>query len=86
MSLDDLLASTAWPTIESEASFKAGSRGGLEVADFNFVAFAAGVEVDPGKGQVFVRDVAMALDVGAVINPLAHTGHTEVWSRVSALQ
>jgi putative selenate reductase molybdopterin-binding subunit len=43
----------------------------------SFVAQAVEVEVDPETGQVHVRRVASAHDVGAIINPLGHQGQID---------
>ena len=43
----------------------------------SFVAQAAEVEVDPETGQVHVRRVASAHDVGTILNPLGHQGQID---------
>jgi len=43
----------------------------------SFVAQAAEVEVDPETGQVCVRRVASAHDVGTILNPLGHQGQID---------
>jgi CO/xanthine dehydrogenase Mo-binding subunit len=43
----------------------------------SFVAQAVEVEVDPETGQVRVRRVASAHDVGAILNPLGHQGQVD---------
>ncbi len=43
----------------------------------SFVAQAAEVEVDPETGQVRVRRVASAHDVGTILNPLGHQGQVD---------
>jgi carbon-monoxide dehydrogenase large subunit len=48
-----------------------------EPGDYDFAACAVEVAVDRETGQVQVRDAAMAVDVGTVINPLAHRGQLE---------
>jgi CO/xanthine dehydrogenase Mo-binding subunit len=45
--------------------------------DANFAAYRVEVEVDPETGQVDVRDVVLAMDVGAIINPTAHQGQLD---------
>jgi len=42
-----------------------------------FFAQAAEVEVDPETGQVKVRKIISAHDVGTIINPLTHLGQVE---------
>jgi CO/xanthine dehydrogenase Mo-binding subunit len=43
----------------------------------SFVAQAVEVEVDPETGQVQVRRVASAHDVGTILNPLGHQGQVD---------
>ena len=43
----------------------------------SFVAQAAEVEVDPETGQVRVRRIASAHDVGMILNPLGHQGQVD---------
>jgi len=45
-----------------------------EGGDFNAAVYAVEVEVDPETGTVRVRDAVQVVDVGTVINPLAHQG------------
>jgi CO/xanthine dehydrogenase Mo-binding subunit len=43
----------------------------------SFIAQAAEVEVDPETGQVRVRRMASAHDVGTILNPLGHQGQID---------
>src|SRR5207253_3282474 len=43
----------------------------------SFVAHVAEVEVDPETGQVHLRRVVAASDVGTVLNPIGVTGQLE---------
>ena len=45
--------------------------------DANFAAYLADVEVDVQTGQVDVRSVVLAIDVGTIINPIAHQGQLD---------
>jgi CO/xanthine dehydrogenase Mo-binding subunit len=45
--------------------------------DYNFYAYMVEVAVDPDTGQVRVLDAVAAIDVGQVINPVAHQGQLE---------
>ena len=45
-----------------------------EGGDFNAAVYAVEVEVDQETGTVRVRDALQVVDVGTVINPLAHQG------------
>jgi CO/xanthine dehydrogenase Mo-binding subunit len=48
-----------------------------EGGDSNFTVYLAEVEVDPESGQVTVRQVTLAADVGTIINPIAHQGQLD---------
>jgi len=43
----------------------------------NFAAYAIDVSVDEATGTVTINDVAFAVDVGTVINPVAHSGQID---------
>lgn len=45
--------------------------------DTSFYAYMIEVEVDPETGQVRPLEVVMAVDVGTIINPVAHQGQLE---------
>ncbi len=45
-----------------------------DVGDANFTAFAIDVSVDRDTGQIQMADVLQVVDVGTVINPVAHEG------------
>jgi CO/xanthine dehydrogenase Mo-binding subunit len=45
--------------------------------DYNFYAYMVEVAVDPDTGEVRVLDAVAAIDVGQVINPVAHQGQLE---------
>ena len=47
------------------------------VGAFCFFAQAAEIEVDPETGQVKVRKIISAHDVGTIINPVTHRGQVE---------
>jgi CO/xanthine dehydrogenase Mo-binding subunit len=44
------------------------------IGDANYTAFAIEVAVDPETGEVTVVDVLQVVDVGTIINPVAHEG------------
>jgi carbon-monoxide dehydrogenase large subunit len=54
-----------------------GDHGHDEPGDFTFAAYMAEVAVDPETGKADVQQVVLAVDVGTVINPLAHQGQLE---------
>jgi CO/xanthine dehydrogenase Mo-binding subunit len=60
--------------VEVQGSYEPASHGEHEAGDYNFVAYAAEVEVDRETGQTRVLKVWLAADVGTVINPVAHRG------------
>jgi len=62
--------------LEVSATHDAGSHTG-EARDFNFAAWMVEVRVDPDTGQVFVQDAVLVVDVGTVLNPLAHRGQLD---------
>jgi CO/xanthine dehydrogenase Mo-binding subunit len=45
--------------------------------DYNFYAYMVEVDVDPDTGEVKIVDALAAVDVGQVINPIAHQGQLE---------
>ncbi len=45
--------------------------------DASFYAYMIEVEADPETGQITPVDVMMAVDVGTIINPIAHQGQLE---------
>lgn len=57
------------------------ARGSVNVKErvgaFCFFAQAAEIEVDPETGQVKVRKIISAHDVGTIINPITHRGQVE---------
>jgi CO/xanthine dehydrogenase Mo-binding subunit len=63
--------------VELGTSFEAAAHGPDEGGDYDFAACAVEVEVDRDTGQVHVRDAALAVDVGTIVNPVAHRGQLE---------
>jgi xanthine dehydrogenase molybdenum-binding subunit len=43
----------------------------------NFAAYLADVDVDLATGEIDVRDVVLAIDVGAIVNPIGHQGQLD---------
>jgi CO/xanthine dehydrogenase Mo-binding subunit len=75
----DLTALMAWAAEQGAVPIiRTGSYlPGKSVAVTCFCAQVAEVEVDPETGQVRLRKLVTAHDVGTVINPLAHQGQIE---------
>lgn len=63
-------------TVETQSSYD-GEHPAEEPADFNFHVFVVEVEVDPDSGRVRVCDAMLVVDVGPIINPVAHQGQIE---------
>jgi CO/xanthine dehydrogenase Mo-binding subunit len=60
--------------VEVRGSYEPHAHGADEAGDYNFVAYAAEVEVDRETGQTRVLRVWLSADVGTIINPVAHRG------------
>jgi CO/xanthine dehydrogenase Mo-binding subunit len=63
--------------VELSASHDAGTHGPDDPGDNNFAAYAIEVSVDPETGVVRVEDAVLAVDVGTIINPIAHAGQLD---------
>jgi CO/xanthine dehydrogenase Mo-binding subunit len=63
--------------VELSAVYEEVAHGPDEPGDFNFAACAIEVAVDLETGAVQVTDAALAVDVGTIINPVAHRGQLE---------
>jgi CO/xanthine dehydrogenase Mo-binding subunit len=59
--------------VEVEGAYEA-ARGPGGPGDWDFVACQVEVEVDPDTGRPAVRHALLVVDVGTVINPVAHRG------------
>jgi len=53
------------------------AHGADEPGDYDFAACAIEVAVDRETGAVLVTDAVLAVDVGTIINPIAHRGQLE---------
>ena len=60
--------------VEVRGEYGDAAHGHDEGGDFNASVYAVEVEVDRDTGQVRVVDAVQVVDVGTVINPLAHQG------------
>ncbi len=76
LGFDELIARLvpAGELLELEAQFDAGTHGPDEPGDNDFVACAVEVSVDPDTGTIAIHDAVLVVDVGTVINPVAHAG------------
>ena len=64
--------------VEAEGEFDSIAGHTLEdEADYNFYAYAIEVEVDPDTGDVRPIEAVQVLDVGTIINPIAHQGQLD---------
>ncbi|MBM2812753.1 MAG: hypothetical protein HW416_3512 [Chloroflexi bacterium] len=65
------------PSVEAVGAFDPAEHHSEEGGDFNFFAYMIEVEVDPETGQVRPIDVVTVVDVGTIINPIAHQGQLD---------
>ncbi|MBI4493563.1 MAG: xanthine dehydrogenase family protein molybdopterin-binding subunit [Chloroflexi bacterium] len=63
--------------VEAGAAYDSSGHSPDEPGDFNFHAYMVEVEVDPETGQVRPIEAVVAVDVGAIINPIAHQGQID---------
>ncbi len=63
--------------VEVVGAYDAAEHHSPEGGDHNFYAYMVEVAVDPDSGQVRLIDVVAALDVGTIINPVAHQGQVD---------
>lgn len=73
--LDRLLEGAG--SVELSAVYDGSAHRSGEPGDYDFVACAIEVDVDPESGALDVVRAALAVDVGTVINPVAHRGQLE---------
>ena len=74
----DLKSLVGWAASRGKAPFSAKGQNTATQPDVTgFVAHFAEVEVDRETGQVRVRRIVTAHDVGTVINPILHQGQIE---------
>ncbi|MBM2810727.1 MAG: hypothetical protein HW416_1486 [Chloroflexi bacterium] len=67
----------AGPAVEAVGIFDPDEHRSPDGRDFNFSAYVVDVEVDPETGQVRPTDVLVVVDVGTIINPVAHQGQLD---------
>ena len=67
----------AGESVELSAQFDAGTHGPDEPSDNDFVACAVEVSVDTDTGTIAIHDAVLVVDVGTIINPVAHAGQLD---------
>jgi CO/xanthine dehydrogenase Mo-binding subunit len=67
----------AGPIVEAVGAYDPEEHQSEDGRDFNFFAYMIEVEVDPDTGQVRLTDVVTVVDVGTIINPIAHQGQLD---------
>ncbi|MFN0073574.1 MAG: xanthine dehydrogenase family protein molybdopterin-binding subunit [Chloroflexota bacterium] len=65
------------PAVEVIGAYDPAQDTHDDVGDMNFYAYMVEVEVDPETGAVTPTDVVVVLDVGTIINPIAHQGQVD---------
>jgi CO/xanthine dehydrogenase Mo-binding subunit len=65
------------PPVSVVGSYGDAPHGHDEPADFNASVYGVEVEVDRATGAVRIVDAVQVVDVGTIINPLAHQGQLE---------
>ncbi len=65
------------PLVEAVGAYDPAEHESEDGRDFNFFAYMVEVDVDQDTGQVRVDDVVTVIDVGTVINPIAHQGQLD---------
>lgn len=63
--------------VEAHGAYDSAEHHHAEGGDFNFCAYMLEVEVDRETGRVRPTDGVLVVDVGTIINPLAHQGQLE---------
>ncbi len=67
----------AGPVVEAVGAYDPAEHHSDEGGDYNFFAYMIEVEVDPDTGQVRPTDAVVVVDVGTIINPVAHQGQLD---------
>ncbi len=67
----------AGPVVEAVGAFDPAEHHSDEGGDYNFFAYMIEVEVDPDTGQVKPTEAVAVVDVGTIINPVAHQGQLD---------
>jgi CO/xanthine dehydrogenase Mo-binding subunit len=75
--LKPLLKDRPASPIEVTGSYDGEHHDAEHPADYSFSAFVVEVEVDPATGEVKLLDATLSVEVGPIINPVAHRGQLE---------
>ncbi len=67
----------AGPPVQAIGAFDPADPHPEDTGDANFYAYMAEVEVDPETGRVTPIEVVCVVDVGTIINPVAHQGQMD---------
>ncbi|MPZ13608.1 MAG: molybdopterin-dependent oxidoreductase [Chloroflexi bacterium] len=67
----------AGPVVEAVGAYDPAEHRSDEGGDFNFIADMIEVEVDPETGRVHPTQAVAVIDVGTIINPVAHQGQLD---------
>lgn len=76
-SYEDVMARiAAGPPVDVDGRY-ASEHGHGDAGDFNFFGYAVETKVDPESGQFDLVEVILVVDVGTIINPVAHQGQLD---------
>ncbi len=64
-------------SMEMTSSFTSALHGPDALFDYNFSAYMIEVDVDAETGQTRLLDAVLVVDVGTIINPIAHQGQLD---------
>jgi CO/xanthine dehydrogenase Mo-binding subunit len=71
------LAKKRTDTVEVTGSYNGEHHDASHPADYSFSAFVVEVKVDRATGEVRLVDATLSVEVGPIINPVAHRGQIE---------
>jgi CO/xanthine dehydrogenase Mo-binding subunit len=67
----------AGPAVEAVGAYDPAEHHSDDGGDYNFFAYMIEVEVDPDTGRVRPTEAVAVVDVGTIINPIAHQGQLD---------
>jgi len=65
------------PTVEAVGAYDPAEHHSDEGGDYNFFGYMIEVEVDPDTGHVRPIEAVAVVDVGTIVNPVAHQGQLD---------